>query len=110
MLGVLGPADAGWRSVGWLLDARGPGGASGFREVQLGDLELLVIWATNQIVGGGGDAGGGSVRSDPCDLLALAPPGEALDEGRELLAKGTAASVCDRLDLGLAGWREAAGG
>jgi hypothetical protein len=33
-------------SVGWVLGACGPGGASGFREVQLGDLELPASRAT----------------------------------------------------------------
>jgi hypothetical protein len=38
----------------------------------------------------------------PGDLLALAPPGESLDEGDELPAKGTAGGFRDRsqLDVG----------
>lgn len=43
VLGARGPRAAGRRSVWWVLGER----AAGFREVQLGDLELPAGWATS---------------------------------------------------------------
>jgi hypothetical protein len=45
----------------------------------------------------------------PGDLLALAPPGESLDEGDELPAKGTAGGFRDRSELDVGADRVAMG-
>jgi hypothetical protein len=61
-------------ALGWVLGACGLGGAAGFREVQLGD-------ATRSSVEE--EVHEEAVRSRISgDLMALAPHGEALDEGR----------------------------